>query len=274
MQEQADPSPALLKGRHNAPRQAERPGHPTGPIHRRLTAKCFVCLHGSAGGGQTRCTVTNYGALAILALPKMPERQLRLLIALETVSPSGTSWRSIGTKLLASKAGLSPATIRVARNELVHAGTIAYVPGNGRGHLSTFRLLFAIKGDNESDYLSGNKGADPPPERCSNGSRKGDPKKPVTSGNENTGLSTSGLRDFGLAPHGRANPPGPPRGHLEDPAPLGNLGTLTAWDRPHSETCRARDHKFCVMSWCACTCHRARSLANLTTWTSRSWPAA
>jgi hypothetical protein len=144
--------------------------------------------------------VTNYGALAILALGKMPERQLRLLIALETVTPSGHGWRSIGAALLASKAGLSPVTVALARDELAAAGRISYIPGNGRGHLSTFKLLFPIKGDSESDPLCEPKGTQDGAQRSSNGTRKGNPKKPVTSANANTGLKAFGLVTSGLLP--------------------------------------------------------------------------
>lgn len=144
--------------------------------------------------------MTNYGALAILALGRMPERQLRFLIALETITPAADGSRQIGATLLASKAGLSPSTAQRTRAELIKAGRIQYTRGNGRGNLSTYRLKFSTdpdKGSHDTDNLSG-------AERCSsgsvkvvNGTHKGSHRNPVTSANANGGLST-----YGLGPQG------------------------------------------------------------------------
>jgi hypothetical protein len=88
--------------------------------------------------------VTNYGALAILALPKMPERQLRFLLALETVTRREGGWRTIGTGALARSAGLSVAPVVKARAELAASGRIEYRRGTGPGHPGSYRLLLDV----------------------------------------------------------------------------------------------------------------------------------
>ena len=84
--------------------------------------------------------MTNYGALAILALPKMPERQLRFLLALETVTRGEDGWREIETGVLARQAGLSVTTVVKARAELAAFGRIEYRPGTGPGHPGRYRV--------------------------------------------------------------------------------------------------------------------------------------
>jgi hypothetical protein len=84
--------------------------------------------------------VTNYGTRAILGLPKMPERQLRFLLGLETFTGREDGWREAGTALLASTAGLSVNTAARARVELVKSGAIEYRRGNGRGQVGPYRI--------------------------------------------------------------------------------------------------------------------------------------
>jgi hypothetical protein len=88
--------------------------------------------------------VTNFGTLAILALPKMPERQRYLLLALETVTADADGWRPIGIELLARLAGPSVNTAIKARDELAAAGLIEYRRGTGPGHPSVYRLRFDL----------------------------------------------------------------------------------------------------------------------------------
>jgi hypothetical protein len=90
--------------------------------------------------------MTNFGALAILALPGIPERQLRLLLALETVTRDADSWREIETGVLARKARVSVNTAAKARSELAKAGLIEYRPGTGPGHFGRYRLLVDVDG--------------------------------------------------------------------------------------------------------------------------------
>jgi hypothetical protein len=106
--------------------------------------------------------VSNYDVQAVLALPHMPERQLRVLIALATVTPEADGWRKIGGKLLAEKANLHPDTVKTARHELVEAGLLDYEPGNGRRHFSRYRLTVTgtedFKGGADSSPPSAEKG--------------------------------------------------------------------------------------------------------------------
>lgn len=88
--------------------------------------------------------MTNYGTLAILALPKMPERQLRFLAALETVTPREGDWREIETGVLAGQAGESVNTAARARAELVAADLIEYRPGTGPGHPGRYRIRVEV----------------------------------------------------------------------------------------------------------------------------------
>lgn len=150
--------------------------------------------------------MTNFGARAILALPKMPERQLRLLLALETFSRREDGWREAGTELLASTAGLSVKTTARARVELVKSGAIEYRRGNGRRRFSTYRLKVVIndvplpepgkvpsdsaplsgagKVPSDSAHLSGpGKVVEQPRKGTQTGSGKVPKRNPATSGN-------------------------------------------------------------------------------------------
>ena len=88
--------------------------------------------------------MTNFGALAILALPKLPERQLRFLLALETVTARDGGWREAETGMLADLAHQSVNTAAKARSELAKAGLIEYRPGTGPGHPGTYRILLEV----------------------------------------------------------------------------------------------------------------------------------
>jgi hypothetical protein len=144
------------------------PSHQPGGHRRQRTARC----------PQWRgAPVTNFGALAILALPKMPERQLRFLLALETVTARG-SWREAQTELLARQAGLSVRTAIKARAELAKAGMIEYRPGTGPGHPGRYRLP-AIVGEppraTNARSCTGQPVQTGPPKPCKTGSRKPTP---------------------------------------------------------------------------------------------------
>jgi hypothetical protein len=86
-----------------------------------------------------------------MALRKLPERQRAVLIGLETFTRGEDGWRAAGTVLLAEAAGLSVTTLDKARRELVASGLIDYRRGDGRGHVSTYR----IKVPNIADHLYG-----------------------------------------------------------------------------------------------------------------------
>jgi len=179
--------------------------------------------------------VTNHGTRAILGLPKMPERQLQLLLALETFTPRDDGWREVGTKLLASTAGLSATTATRARRDLVKSGAIEYERGDGKGHLSTYRIKVPhgvvhlpepgkvvtdggdLKGGHNADDLKGGHNADDlegghivddlsgpgkvvtkAPERSPNSPRKGSHRNPATSGNAIGALEALALEPSAL----------------------------------------------------------------------------
>ncbi len=144
--------------------------------------------------------MTNYGALAILALPPMPERQLRFLIAVETVKVGDDGLRRIGSALLARTAGISHNTLAKARADAVKAGHVEFERGDGRGNVSGYRILFPIKGTNIAGPL-------PAPERVPTGAPKGyqpsgikgTSPNALTSGNANGALKALALEASALS---------------------------------------------------------------------------
>jgi hypothetical protein len=159
--------------------------------------------------------VTNYGAVAILALPKLAPRQRYLLIALETVTADADGWRAIGLDLLARSAGLSVRTAVKARDELAKAGLIEWQRGTGRDHPSVYRLRFGISkpGKNAARVNGGNKAARVNPGKNAatvNPGKPGSatlanaPRNPVsrnaaTSGNESDALEPIALEPSALS---------------------------------------------------------------------------
>jgi hypothetical protein len=238
--------------------------------------------------------VTNFGTCAILALPRLPERQLRFLLALETFTRGEDGWRQAGTALLAKTAGLSVNTAVKACGELVASGAIDYHHGSGRGKLSTYRIKVLgiadhLSGQPKVPNIAGDLSA---PERYPNGARKGTqtgsvkvPKRnAVTSANANTALEASALgssalragRGGGPATAVRAMFPGATDDVIEalirdraargarNPAAVlaheARQGTLRLpCDRTgpgaHSDPCRHGDSPHCGMDWCQCRCH-------------------
>jgi hypothetical protein len=103
--------------------------------------------------------VTNFGALAILALPRKSgpgeAAETRLLIALEaatrTVNEHGD--RRATLAFVAERAGLPEITARRARDRCVARSVLSYTPGKRRGHVATWRLLFSIA-DQSGDHLT------------------------------------------------------------------------------------------------------------------------
>jgi len=149
-------------------------------------------------------------------LPKMPERQLRFLLALETFTRGEDGRREIGTDLLARTAGLSVNTAVRARRELVKSGAIEYKRGDGRGHVSAYRIKVPhdvvhlpepVKVPNDADHLSSpgkvsndaghlsEPGNVPKqaPERYPNSPHKGGSRNPAASGNASGALEPLAL---------------------------------------------------------------------------------
>jgi hypothetical protein len=155
--------------------------------------------------------VTNEAILAILALPGIPGRQLRFLLALGTFARGEHGWRKAGIRLLASKAGLSPTTAAKARGELAKAGVIEFVRGRGHG-LSTYRIRLP----GIADYLdadttnagtqpstknagtrAGQLAYQPAPRSVPTGPDLSTSRNAPASGNANEGSSTYGSKPSG-----------------------------------------------------------------------------
>jgi hypothetical protein len=210
--------------------------------------------------------------------------QLRLLLALETFTRGEGGWREAGTDLLARYAGLAVNTAIKARGELVASGAVEYRPGNGRGHVSAYRIKIPnIAGDLST------------PERYPSAARKGTqtgvvkvPKRnAVTSGNISAVLEASVLEASVLPVRARGPAaaavrrvfPGAREDEIEKiisgikaehrPRDLGSYVTTLAdngdlrlpCDRHgtsrHSDACRHGDGGACYTDgdWCECRCH-------------------
>jgi hypothetical protein len=238
--------------------------------------------------------VTNFGTRAILALPKMPERRLRVLLALETLPRRGGGWREVKTGKLAEHAGLSVNTAVRARGELVASGAVEYRRGNGHGHVSAYR----IKVTNDAGYLHSpakvpNNAGDL--ERYPDEARKGTQTRPVkvptgyspTSQNVSGQLEPSQLEPSQLS---RAAPadviravfPGATDDEIEimikDRTGKGarSPGAVLAHEARqgilrlpcdrgqgsrHSAACRDGNPGQCGADWCTCRCHTSPGAA-------------
>ena len=108
--------------------------------------------------------MTNFGALAILALPRKhakmltpDEADLRLLLALETFTADASDWRSVGMDKLARSAGVPYGTARRSCDRLVASGLVARESGNGsgrgKGTNTRWRLLFPLKVPSQGEHL-------------------------------------------------------------------------------------------------------------------------
>jgi hypothetical protein len=132
--------------------------------------------------------VTNYRVQQVLQLGRMPEAQLRFLVALATFLPDDTRSVRVGFDVLIETTGNVRGTVRTARRELEAEKRISSKPGNGRGHVTLWTvhclppkgvsyidpLSVIHNGVNESDPLSdGGKGVNPGPERGSTTPLKG-----------------------------------------------------------------------------------------------------
>ncbi len=70
----------------------------------------------------------------------IPKRQIELLLALETFTPDDDGWREAGADLIDSETGITPRTAARARGELIAAGWLDFDRGDGRGHVSRYRV--------------------------------------------------------------------------------------------------------------------------------------
>ena len=152
--------------------------------------------------------MTNFGALAILALPRKSgpgeSAETRLLIALEaaTRAVNERGDRRATVKFLAGHAGLPEITARRARDRCVARGVISYTPGP-RGHAATWRFLVSLTPPERSDHL------DRSPTAITNAARSDHlGRAPELSTTDNTSLSSTvdRARDDDAQPDWRRGP--------------------------------------------------------------------
>jgi hypothetical protein len=101
----------------------------------------------------------------------MPDRQLRLLVALATWLPDDTTAVSVGLGTLMKTAGSARNTIRRARRELEGSGRLSSEPGGrGRGNVTRWTVhCLPAKGVSVIDPLAGDAGK---PARCPSRARR------------------------------------------------------------------------------------------------------
>ncbi len=103
--------------------------------------------------------MSNYRVRQVLALGPMPERQLRLLIALATWMSDDTRTVRTGFETLITETGNTHNTVRNARRELEALGMLDSQGGRGKGNLTVWTVLcLPEKGVNAADPLEDSKG--------------------------------------------------------------------------------------------------------------------
>lgn len=115
--------------------------------------------------------MTNYGAQAILALPRKGritgrEAELRLLIAVESAErrkDDDESVRRISVRLAAATAGISERSARNARDRLIAAGVIGFIPAHGTGARSVWRFLVSLDRPGKPATVDDRLGGEPEP---------------------------------------------------------------------------------------------------------------
>lgn len=85
--------------------------------------------------------MTNYRVQQVLALGTMPERQLRLLVALATWMNDQSREVRVAFGTVIKTANISVNTGRKARKELNESGKLAYTEGRGRGNKTVWTVL-------------------------------------------------------------------------------------------------------------------------------------
>ena len=114
--------------------------------------------------------MSNYRVRQVLALGPLPDRQLRLLIALATWLGDENRTCKVGFATLTQDMGTSADTAKRARRDARDAGRITYIPGRGRGNLTSWTVdCLPGKGVQRGDPFSdGVKGGQPTPEKGGN----------------------------------------------------------------------------------------------------------
>lgn len=99
--------------------------------------------------------MTNYRVRQVLALGPMPDRQLRLLVALATWLSDETRVVRVGFDKLIEASGNTRNTVRRARRELEEDGRVSSVTTRGRGNLAVWTVhCLPEKGVSDVDPFS------------------------------------------------------------------------------------------------------------------------
>jgi hypothetical protein len=84
--------------------------------------------------------VSNYRVRQVLALGRLPDRQLRFLVALATWLPDESRSVRVGFGTLLEHTGNARNTVKAARRELEADGRLSSVASRGRGHLTLWTV--------------------------------------------------------------------------------------------------------------------------------------
>lgn len=114
--------------------------------------------------------MSNYRVRQVLALDPMPDRELRFLLALATYMDDDSRNVKVGFSALTEATGRSADTARRGRKGNQKAGRISYLPGRGRGHLTTWTVLCLPQkgGNNGAPFSADVKGVQPGSEKGGN----------------------------------------------------------------------------------------------------------
>lgn len=172
---------------------------------------------------------SNNHTRAILRLRgTIPKRQVDLLLALETFTPDDDGWREAGADLIDTETNISPRTAARARGELIAAGWLDYDRGDGRGHVSRYRVRLPhvpkkgrqnadSKGrqngesrGSQDDDMATFKGRQEDPVKVATEPDKGRHRNPATSGDVIGALKESALKPSAARTRDApAHPPAP-----------------------------------------------------------------
>lgn len=135
--------------------------------------------------------MSNYRVRQVLALGSMPDRQLRLLVALATFMNDDSRSVKAGFGELIRCTGRSHNTVQAARSELESAGRLTSIPGRGRGVLTLWTVLcLPEKGTNNvGTFSAAGKGTNQAPEKVPTEGRKRYQAKPADQPEPERGLN-------------------------------------------------------------------------------------
>lgn len=165
--------------------------------------------------------MSNYRVRQVLALGPLPDRQLRLLVALATWMNDENKTIKVSFGIIAQDMGRSIDTAKRARRDAVAAGQITYTSTRGRGHVTSWTVdCLPGKGVQRSAPFSGDgKRVQPSGEKGGNGSDK---RMHIPSSDQDR--NAQGL-DLVADASSALGPPGPP-GQAEHRLPLDEVVSM------------------------------------------------